>query len=271
MVTFRSIFPHAFSIFGIDDIAVGLIGGALISGVVGAISAKKQNSAAAAQAQQAENFSADMSGTAYQRSTADMMKAGLNPMLAYQQGGASSPSGVAAPVVPELGPAANSAGDVIAQLSSIRLQNAQADQAKTQAAANAAMVPRIAAEARSATASAAATEYQVANLLPLEKAKRGYDIGPASLASMESENRLHALMGDRKPGDISYTPGDRLASERVKADVAESLLTQYQVPGARNEARFQEGFMGRAMPYAKAFGDIFGSASRVYSYGRGYK
>lgn len=44
----------------------------------------------------AMNYNTTMSNTAYRRAVVDMQKAGLNPMLAYSQGGASTPT-VAAP------------------------------------------------------------------------------------------------------------------------------------------------------------------------------
>lgn len=47
----------------------------------------------AQQAQMNRDFQAQQSATAYQRATKDMAAAGLNPMLAYSQGGASTPSG----------------------------------------------------------------------------------------------------------------------------------------------------------------------------------
>jgi hypothetical protein len=47
----------------------------------------------ARQAEQQMRFQKEMSSTAYQRAVDDMQKAGLNPMLAIDQGGASTPSG----------------------------------------------------------------------------------------------------------------------------------------------------------------------------------
>lgn len=50
------------------------------------------------QAQKQREYESWMSSTAYQRATQDMRKAGINPMLAYMQGGASTPSGSSASV-----------------------------------------------------------------------------------------------------------------------------------------------------------------------------
>lgn len=47
------------------------------------------------QADKAMGFSREMANTAYQRAMVDMRKAGLNPILAYQQGGGPSPQGTA--------------------------------------------------------------------------------------------------------------------------------------------------------------------------------
>ncbi len=54
---------------------------------------REQNEYNAAQAQKQQDFQAHMSSTAYQRSTQDMKKSGINPMLAFMKGGASSPGG----------------------------------------------------------------------------------------------------------------------------------------------------------------------------------
>lgn len=73
---------------GMSEIIPAALG--LAGDVIGGNHSAKQSQA---MADKQMKFQERMSGTSYQRATADMIKAGLNPMLAYTQGGASTPSG----------------------------------------------------------------------------------------------------------------------------------------------------------------------------------
>ena len=73
-------------------IFTGLAAG-LVSGAVSAFGASRANKAAQAAASRQMEFQRESAQNSYQWAVADMKKAGINPMLAYQQGGAQALSG----------------------------------------------------------------------------------------------------------------------------------------------------------------------------------
>lgn len=103
-------------------------GGSLLTGFFGKKGLSDQNEANRDIAREQMAFQERMSGSAYQRAMDDMKKAGLNPILAYQQGGASTPSGAGIPAVDELSPALSSArqtAETFASLQNLKATNKQ--------------------------------------------------------------------------------------------------------------------------------------------------
>lgn len=71
----------------------GQIGAALIGGAFSAFGQASANKANKAAARNQMAFQERMSNSSYQRAMKDMRSAGLNPILAYKQGGAGTPGG----------------------------------------------------------------------------------------------------------------------------------------------------------------------------------
>lgn len=72
-------------------VAVGGIGASVLGGIL-------TNQSNAEQASDNRDWQERMSNTSYQRAVKDLESAGLNPMLAYARGGASTPSGAQATI-----------------------------------------------------------------------------------------------------------------------------------------------------------------------------
>ena len=87
--------------------------GSMLGGIIGGVGSyfgqQSANQANAAMADKQMQFQKESRETAYQTAVEDMKKAGLNPMLAYQQGGAGNQPGAQAQMHSALGAGVTSA------------------------------------------------------------------------------------------------------------------------------------------------------------------
>lgn len=181
------------------------------------------NQANAREAQKNRDFQERMSNTSYQRGVADLKAAGLNPALAYQHAGASSPGGSTA----QMQNAAGHIGSGISSAGQFQQRKAELDLVKEQARRTATETQVIGAKAK--------YELAILDNEAKEAAARG---------SMASSPDYTALLRRQLDANLNLT------NTNARHAGANARLAELGIPQAQAEANKAGNLWGRLIsPY----------------------
>lgn len=242
----------------------------LAGGALGFLGQSEANEEATDRSREQMAFQERMSNTAYQRAVADMKAAGLNPMLAYSQGGASTPGGSTTPIGNK-GLAAASAAQAAAQAAQTTQLIAAEKDKKTAEAANI----RRSTELMSATETRelSSAGHLDAQRDSIRQEMTAFDDRLSGTIITNKLKLYEAWANEGKLKEVGYDiqklPEVKAAFAEAQKIAAQAKLLGLEIPEGIKRAAYWNSEFGSTRPYTEHAGEIAkdaASASRIDRY-----
>lgn len=211
----------------------------ILGGIMGSSAQKKANKANLRLQREQQAWEERMSNTSWQRGTEDMLKAGINPMLAVSQGGASTPNVSAATQQPvdALARGVSSAGSKAAQM--LTLENLAQQTRKT---------------------SEEADSLNIRNTIDAWDLPYAEQISANRRAQVPAQTEQIKQQTEKTIADANLTRAQEkqvrdMLPELLATAKAEKTLAESQIPSAKAEAKIWEelGAAGKATTWSAKF------------------